>query len=75
MPFNIGDVVRIQNPNPFRPASALIRQVLPPTLSVADFQEYVVEYLNFRSEAFRFGVCRESEMQLEATAKVGKETD
>jgi hypothetical protein len=65
MPFNVGDVVRIQNCNPRRPAIARIQQVLPRTLSVQDFQEYVVEYMNSRSERFRFGLCREFEMRLD----------
>jgi len=65
MPFNVGDVVRIQNSNPMRPAIARIQQVLPRTLSVQDFQEYVVEYMNSRSERFRFGLCREFEMRLD----------
>ena len=65
MPFNVGDVVRFQNSNPMRPAVARIQQVLPRTLSVQDFQEYVVEYMNSRSERFRFGLCREFEMRLD----------
>jgi uncharacterized protein (DUF1499 family) len=65
MPFNVGDVVRIQNSNPRRPAIARIQQVLPRTLSVQDFQEYIVEYMNSRSERFRFGLCREFEMRLD----------
>jgi uncharacterized protein (DUF1499 family) len=65
MPFNVGDVVRIQNSNSMRPGMARIQQVLPRTLSVQDFQEYVVEYMNSRSERFRFGLCREFEMRLD----------
>ncbi len=63
MPFNVGDVVRITNTNAVRPAFARIHQVLPRTLSVQDFQEYVVEYMNSRSERFRFGLCREFELR------------
>ena len=65
MPFNVGDVVRIQNVNAVRPVFARIQLVLPQHLSVRDFQEYVVEYMNFRSERFHFGVCRECEMRLD----------
>ena len=66
MPFNVGDVVRIRHANAVRPACARIQRVLPRTLAVQDFQEYVVEYLNFRSERFRFGVCREFELRSDA---------
>ena len=69
MPFNIGEVVRIRNTNAVRPRSARIQRVLPRTLSVQDFQEYVVEYLNCRSERFRFGVCREFELRPDAADK------
>jgi len=65
MPFNIGDVVRVQDSSALRRGHARIQSVLPRTLSVQDFQEYVVEFMNFRSERFRFSVCREFEMQLE----------
>ena len=65
MPFHVGDVVRIENTNALRPAIARVQQVLPQTLSVSDFQEYVVEYMDFRSERFRFGLCREFEMRLD----------
>ena len=66
MPFNIGDVVRVQRSNAV--SQAQIQRVLPRTLSVQDFQEYVVEFMSFRSERFRFGLCREFEMRLEARA-------
>ena len=66
MPFNVGDVVRIQNSNAVRPSFARIQQVLPRTLSVQDFQEYVVEFMNSRSERFRFGLCREFELRPDA---------
>lgn len=66
MPFNIGDVVRVQRSNAL--SRARIQSVLPQTLSVQDFQEYVVEYMDFHSERFHFGLCREFEMQLEARA-------
>jgi len=66
MPFNVGDVVRIQNPNAVRAACARVQRILPRTLSVQDFQEYVVEFLDVRSERFRFGVCREFEMRLDS---------
>jgi hypothetical protein len=62
MPFNVGDVVRVKNANELRPGLARIQQVLPRTLSIQDFQEYVVEFMNFRSERFRFGLCRECEL-------------
>ena len=68
MPFHVGDVVRIENVNALRPAIARVQQVLPQTLSVPDFQEYVVEYVHFRSERFRFGLCREFEMRLDTAA-------
>jgi hypothetical protein len=68
MPFKVGDVVRIRNVNVRRPAVARVQRVLPRRLSVQDFQEYVVEYLNSRSERFRFGVCREVELRLDAAA-------
>lgn len=68
MSFNVGDAVRIRNANAVRPACGRIQRVLPQTLAVEDFQEYVVEYLNFRSERFRFGVCREFELRLEAAS-------
>jgi hypothetical protein len=71
MPFNVGDVVRIRNANAVRPAFARIQQVLPRRVSVQDYQEYVVEYVDFCSERFHFGVCRECEMRLDAA---GKET-
>jgi hypothetical protein len=71
MPFNVGDAVRIRNANAVRPASARIQRVLPRTLSVQDFQEYIVEYMDSRSERFRFGVCREFELRPDAA---GNET-
>ena len=73
MPFNIGDVVRVQNANALRPAFARIQEVRPRTLYVQDFQEYVVEYINFRSERFRFGLCREFELRLERALAEGSE--
>jgi hypothetical protein len=63
MPFHVGDVVRVENANALRPAIARVQQVLPQTLSVPDFQEYVVEYVQFR-----FGLCREFEMRLDTEA-------
>ena len=62
MPFNVGDVVRVKNANTVRAPYARIQRVLPRMLSIQDFQEYIVEYLNCRSESFRFGVCREWEL-------------
>ena len=73
MPFNVGDVVRIRNTNAVRPAFARVQRVLPRRVSVQDYQEYVVEYVNFRSERFRFGVCREFEMRLDSLAKDAQE--
>ena len=67
MPFNVGDVVRVKNANTVRAPYARIQRVLPRTLSIQDFQEYIVEYLNCRSESFRFGVCREWELGTEGT--------
>ena len=64
MPFNVGDVVRVQDSNR---GCGRIRQILPRTLSVQDFQEYVVEFTNWRSERFRFGVCREFQIQLDSS--------
>ena len=66
MPFNVGDVVRIKNNNALRSGPARVQRVLPRTMSVQDFQEYVVEFINCRSETFRFGLCREFEMNREA---------
>ena len=65
MPFNVGDVVRVQDSDRFAGRCGRIQQVLPRTLSVQDFQEYVVEFANWRSERFRFGLCREFQIQLE----------
>ncbi len=64
MPFNVGDIVRIQNTNAVRPAFARVQQVLSRTVCIQDFQEYIVEYINCRSERFRYGLCREFEMRL-----------
>ena len=66
MPFNIGDVVRVQASN--AASRGRIQCVLPRTLSIQDFQEYVVEFMNFRSERYRFGLCREFELQLDTQA-------
>ncbi len=41
MPFNVGDVVRIKNNNALRSGTARVQRVLPRTMSVQDFQEYV----------------------------------
>jgi hypothetical protein len=68
MSFNVGDVVCVRNANAVRPATGRIQRILPQTLSVPDFQEYVVEYKNFHSERFRFGVCREFELRLDTAA-------
>ncbi len=65
MPFNVGDVVRIKDNNGLRSGAARVQRVLPRTISVQDFQEYVVEFINCRSERFRFGLCREFEMRPE----------
>ena len=73
MPFNTGDVVRVQGSNAV--SRARIQSVLPRTLSVQDFQEYVVEFVDFRSERFRFGVCREFEMQLDTRAGAHDRTE
>jgi len=67
MPFKVGDVVRVENANALRAKYARIQRVLPKTLSIQDFQEYIVEYLNCRSESFRFGLCREFELRLETS--------
>jgi uncharacterized protein (DUF1499 family) len=56
-----------------RPALARIQRVLPRTLSVQDFQEYVVEYMNVRSERFRFGLCREFELRLDSAGNLTQE--
>jgi uncharacterized protein (DUF1499 family) len=68
MPFKVGDVVSLKNTNVLRNGPARIQRVLPRTISVQDFQEYVVEFVNFRSERFRFGVCREFELSPERKA-------
>ncbi len=74
MPFNVGDMVRIQNSNALKPTRARVQRILPQTLSVQDFQEYIVEFANFRSERFRFGLCREFELRLDtATHKTHEE--
>src|SRR5437870_13419400 len=66
MPFNVGDVVRIKNNNALRSGTARVQRVLPRTMSVQDFQEYVVEFINCGSETFRFGLCREFAMKRDA---------
>jgi hypothetical protein len=73
--FKVGDVVRVRNANPVRPAFGRIQRVLPRTLSVADFQEYVVEYMNCRSETFQYGLCREFELYLANMASDASKRD
>ena len=73
MPFSVGDIVRIQNPNGVRPAVARVQQVLSRNISIQDFQEYIVEYLNCRSEKFRYGLCREFEMRLSSLSETLEE--
>src|SRR5262245_20993161 len=63
MSFKIGDAVQVQNNNRFCRGRGLVQKVLPPSAVAQDFQEYVVEFVSFRSERFRFGLCREFEMQ------------
>jgi hypothetical protein len=73
MPFNVGDVVRVRNASPGRPARGRIQRVLPRALSVQDFQEYIVEYATFNSERFHFGLCREFELQLDTVTNEAHE--
>jgi len=63
MPFNVGDIAYVlpagaRNRGQF----ARIEQILPKTLAVQDFQEYVVEFPGEVSEQFRF--CRYREFEL-----------
>lgn len=69
MPFSVGDVVRVKNTSVLRSGSARIQRVLPRTMSVQDFQEYVVEFIDCRSERFRFGLYREFEIGPETGAE------
>ena len=62
MTFNIGDTVRVQNNNVFARGRGRVQRVMAPSPIGRDFQEYVVEFANFQSERFRFGLCREFEM-------------
>jgi len=63
MTFKIGDAVQVQNNNRFCGGRGRVQKVLAPSAVAQDFQEYVIEFLSFRSERFRFGLCREFEMQ------------
>jgi hypothetical protein len=69
MPFNVGDVVRVAGNISANRGAARIQRVLPRTLSVQDFQEYIVEFVDFRSERFRFGLCREFELKPDRSAE------
>ena len=62
MPFNVGDSVYVSSDASRRGHLARIEQVLPKTLSVQDFQEYVVEFPDAASEQFRFCLYREFEL-------------
>ena len=62
MPFNVGDVVQVQNNRVFHRGRARVQRVLPPNATSQDLQEYVVEFSSFGAERFRFGLCREFEM-------------
>ena len=74
MPFNVGDSVYVLSSDATRRGHRVrIEQVLPKKLSVQDFQEYVVEYMNFRSERFRFGLCREFELRSDAAGEAHEE--
>ena len=69
MTFNIGDTVRVDNNSVFARGRGKVQQVLAPSTIGRDFQEYIVEFASFRSERFRFGLCREFEMLPEGTAR------
>ena len=74
MPFNVGDVVRVRDHRSIERGPARIQRVLSRTLSVQDFQEYIVEFTSCPSERFRFGLCREFEIQLDSpTRTAGRE--
>jgi hypothetical protein len=63
MPFNVGDNVYILSTDAIRSGQlARIEQVLPKKLAVQDFQEYVVEFPDAKSEQFRFCLYREFEL-------------
>ena len=68
MPYNNGDVVRVQAPTAVGRTRARVQSVLGQKPVVQDFQEYVVEFEVFRSERFRFGLCREFEMLPDAAS-------
>ena len=63
MAFNVGDVVRVNDTSVLRSGSARIQRVLPRTLSVQDFQEYVVEFSNTPVKGPRFCLYREFELR------------
>ena len=62
MAFKIGEAVRVENNKLFSRGRGRVLRVLAPNAIATDFQEYIVEFTNFQSERFRFGVCREFEM-------------
>jgi hypothetical protein len=62
MTFKVGDPVRVENNKMFSRGRGRVLRVLGPSAIAKDFQEYVVEFANFQSERFRFGLCREFEM-------------
>lgn len=62
MAYIPGDVVRVQNHRGFDRGRARVQSVLEKKPVAPDFQEYIVEFDEFRSERFRFGLCREFEM-------------
>ena len=64
MAFNVGDIVTVQVPDAVRRGRvARIERVLPKQHSVQDFQEYIVDFPNERSERFRFCLYREFELR------------
>jgi hypothetical protein len=62
MPYNNGDVVQVQLHSASGRGRARVQSVLEQRPVMQDFQEYVVEFDQFRSERFRFGLYREFEM-------------
>jgi hypothetical protein len=69
MAFNVGDVVQICNADAARSGTvARIEWVLPRRLAQQDFQEYIVELPDAKSDRFRFCVYREFELRRAASA-------
>ena len=65
MAFNVGDVVYILAPESLRKGKvARIEHVLPKRHSVQDFQEYVVEFPEEKSQKFQYCLYRECELRV-----------